>query len=65
MENGVLHVTQIQNGYRMAKPEYAPNFIGEMMANCWQKEPNDRPTFSQMADIIAKQIDSVVVTDYC
>ena len=65
MENGVLLVTQIQNGYRMAKPEYAPNFLGEMMTNCWQNEPNDRPTFSQMADIIANEINSVVVADYC
>jgi hypothetical protein len=64
MENAVLLVTQIQNGYRMGKPEYAPNFIGEMMKNCWQNEPNDRPTFSQMADVIAKQIESVVGVDY-
>ena len=65
MENGVLLVTQIQNGYRMAKPEYAPNFIGEMMKSCWQKEPNDRPTFSQMADVIEKEIESVVLAiDY-
>ncbi len=48
----------------MEKPEYAPNFIGEMMVNCWQKEPNDRPTFSQMADVIAKQIESVVGIKY-
>ena len=64
MENAILLVTQIQNGYRMTKPEYAPNFIGEMMANCWQKEPNDRPTFSQMADVIAKEIESVVGISY-
>jgi hypothetical protein len=64
MENAVLLATQIQNGYRMTKPEYAPNFIGEMMKNCWLKEPNDRPTFSQMADLIAKQIESVVAVDY-
>jgi hypothetical protein len=64
MENAVLLVTQIQNGYRMEKPEYAPNFIGEMMKNCWQNEPNDRPTFSQMADVIAKEIESVVGIDY-
>ena len=64
MENAWL-VTQIQNGYRMAKPEYAPNFIGEMMTNCWQKEPNDRPTFSQMTDVIEKEIESVVLAiDY-
>jgi hypothetical protein len=64
MENAVLLVTQIQNGYRMEKPEFAPNFVGEMMANCWLKEPNDRPTFSQMADVIVKQIESVVGGDY-
>ena len=64
MENAILLVTQIQNGYRMAKPEYAPNFIGEMMKNCWLKVANDRPTFSQMADVIAKQIESVVGIDY-
>jgi hypothetical protein len=64
MENGFLLATQILNGYRMAKPEYAPNFIGEMMSNCWQKEPKDRPTFSQMADVIEKEIESVVGIDY-
>ena len=64
MENGVLLVTQIKNGYRMAKPEFAPNFVGEMMKNCWQKEPKERPTFSQMADVIVKQIESVVGFDY-
>jgi hypothetical protein len=64
MENGVLLVTQIENGYRMAKPENAPNFVGEMMTNCWQKEPKERPTFSQLADVIEKQIESVVGIDY-
>jgi hypothetical protein len=64
MENGFLLVTQILNGYRMPKPEFAPNFIGEMMSNCWQKESKDRPTFSQMADVIEKEIESVVGIDY-
>jgi hypothetical protein len=64
MENGVLLVTQIETGYRMAKPENAPNFVGEMMTNCWQKEPKKRPTFSQLADVIEKQIESVVGFDY-
>ena len=56
IENSVLLVTQIQTGYRMAKPEFAPNFIAEMMKNCWQKESKERPTFSQMADVIEKPI---------
>ena len=64
MENGWALLRELKKGQRMEKPEYAPNFIGEMMANCWRKEPNDRPTFSQMADVIAKQIESVVGIDY-
>ena len=64
MENGWALLRELQKGHRMEKPEYAPNFIGEMMTNCWQKEPNDRPTFSQMADVIAKEIESVVGVDY-
>ena len=64
MENGWALLRELQKGHRMEKPEYAPNFIGEMMANCWLKEPNDRPTFSQMADVIVKQIESVVGIDY-
>jgi len=64
MENGWALLRELQSGHRMEKPEYAPNFVGEMMKNCWQKEPNDRPTFSQMADVIAKQIESVVGIDY-
>ena len=64
MENGWALLRELQKGHRMEKPEYAPNFIGEMMTNCWQNEPNDRPTFSQMADVIAKQIESVVGIKY-
>ena len=64
MENGWALLRELQKGHRMEKPQYAPNFLGEMMKNCWQKEPNDRPTFSQMADVIAKEIESVVGVDY-
>jgi hypothetical protein len=64
MENGWALLRELQRGQRMEKPEYAPNFLGEMMTNCWQKEPNDRPTFSQMADVIEKQIEFVVGINY-
>jgi hypothetical protein len=64
MEIGWELLRELQKGRRMEKPELAPNFIGEMMKNCWQNEPNDRPTFSQMADVIAKEIESVVGIDY-
>ena len=64
MENGWALLRELQSGHRMEKPEYAPNFVGEMMKNCWRKEPNDRPTFSQMANAIEKQIEFVVGIDY-
>jgi hypothetical protein len=64
MENGWALLRELQKGHRMEKPEYAPNFLGETMKNCWQKEPNERPTFSQMADVIAKEIEFVVGIDY-
>ena len=64
MENGWELLRELQKGQRMEKPKYAHKFLGEMMKNCWQNEPNDRPTFSQMADVIVKQIESVVAIDY-
>ncbi|XP_046650642.1 mast/stem cell growth factor receptor-related protein Kit-like isoform X2 [Daphnia pulicaria] len=64
VENAFLLSNQILNGYRMEKPKNAPNFIGETMTKCWQKDPKERPTFSQLADVIEKQIESVVGFDY-
>ncbi len=34
------------------------------MKNCWQKDPKERQTFSELAEIIEKQIESVVGFDY-
>jgi hypothetical protein len=64
MENGWILVREIQNGCRMEKPEYSPNFLGEIMKNCWQKNPNERPTFSQLAGVIEKQIESLGSLNY-
>ncbi|XP_046654308.1 vascular endothelial growth factor receptor 1-like isoform X3 [Daphnia pulicaria] len=64
MENGWILVREIQNGCRMEKPEYSPNFLGEIMKNCWQKNPNERPTFSQLAGVIEKQIEALGSLDY-
>jgi hypothetical protein len=48
----------------MEKPEYSPNFFGDIMEKCWQKDPKERPTFSQLAEIIEKYIESLVGLDY-
>ena len=42
----------LQNGYRMTKPEFAPDEIGQLMADCWKTEPNQRPTFNQLVEAL-------------
>ncbi|XP_046462720.1 fibroblast growth factor receptor 4-like [Daphnia pulex] len=64
MENGWALVTEIQNGHRMEKPEYSPNLLGDIMKQCWHIDPKERPTFSQLTEIIEKYIVSLVSYDY-
>ena len=48
----------------MEKPNYAPNFIGDLMNNCWKKEPKDRPTFNQREEIIRGKMESAISAYY-
>ena len=48
----------------MEKPNCAPNFIGDVMRNCWKKEPKDRPTFNQLEEIIGGNMESSVSSYY-
>ena len=64
MEVGHEIVREIQRGYRMEKPDFAPNLFGEIMANCWKAEPNERPTFLQMEEAIVGQLEESVTSSY-
>ena len=57
-------IQRLQNGYRMSKPVYAPNEIGNLMADCWKTEPTQRPTFRQLAEALITQLESSVVDHY-
>jgi hypothetical protein len=63
MENDFAR-REIQNGYRMEKPEYSPNFFRDMMKSCWQKDPKERPTFLQLSETIEEYINSNFSADY-
>ncbi|KZS14552.1 Uncharacterized protein APZ42_019921 [Daphnia magna] len=56
MDAGHQLIKEIQKGYRMEKPEYAPNLFGEIMTNCWKSDPKERPTFSQLREIISQHM---------
>ncbi|XP_046640460.1 mast/stem cell growth factor receptor Kit-like isoform X4 [Daphnia pulicaria] len=64
MDVGHILMKEILNGYRMDKPELAPKFFGEMMADCWKSDPKERPTFSQMEKVICGHMESSVSSDY-
>jgi hypothetical protein len=64
MDVGHILMKEILKGYRMDKPELAPNFFGEMMSDCWKSDPKERPTFSQMEEIICSHMESSVTSDY-
>ncbi|KAI9559132.1 hypothetical protein GHT06_015921 [Daphnia sinensis] len=54
----------LQNGYRMEKPDNAPNFFYEMMTDCWKLEPNERPTFVQLQQMIGNYMEPLTAADY-
>ncbi|XP_044164816.1 fibroblast growth factor receptor 2-like isoform X1 [Acropora millepora] len=38
----------LQQGYRMPKPEHVENDLYQIMMNCWQSEPETRPSFCDL-----------------
>ncbi|XP_041861672.1 platelet-derived growth factor receptor alpha isoform X2 [Melanotaenia boesemani] len=44
---------KIKSGYRMSKPEHAPQDVYEMMMRCWNSEPEKRPSFMGLSDTVA------------
>jgi hypothetical protein len=57
-------VRQLEKGYRMEKPDFAPNYIGEIMSSCWKADPKERPSFSEMEQMISSQMESTVSDHY-
>ena len=37
-----------QRGERLEKPIYMPDSVSAIMAQCWEREPKVRPTFSRL-----------------
>ncbi|XP_053159761.1 macrophage colony-stimulating factor 1 receptor [Hemicordylus capensis] len=54
----------VKQGYHMARPDFAPDDIYNIMKACWNLEPTHRPTFSQICTFIQKQLDASKEQDY-
>ncbi|KAL9964728.1 hypothetical protein ACROYT_G028408 [Oculina patagonica] len=49
---------KLQKGYRMPKPKHVDDQLYQIMLQCWQENPNDRPTFSKLKDTITRMAQS-------
>ena len=50
----------------MEKPKNARNYFGEIMAKCWEMmDPNERPMFIQLEEIIGGKMELSVSSYYC
>ncbi|KAM4575089.1 platelet-derived growth factor receptor alpha [Fundulus diaphanus] len=49
---------KIKSGYRMSKPEHAPQDVYEMMMKCWNSEPEKRPSFMGLSETMASLLPS-------
>ncbi|XP_043546762.1 platelet-derived growth factor receptor alpha [Chiloscyllium plagiosum] len=45
---------KIKSGYRMTKPEHASSDVYDLMVKCWNSEPEKRPSFTHLAEIVGR-----------
>lgn len=49
-----LHFAQVRDGYRLEKPEHCRRELYNIMYYCWAKDPQDRPSFSELVKLLDK-----------
>ncbi|XP_056372950.1 macrophage colony-stimulating factor 1 receptor [Hyla sarda] len=54
----------IKDGYKMDCPDFAPLDVYRIMKACWDLEPTHRPTFSQITDLINRQMNLITNQEY-
>lgn len=45
---------QVRDGYRLEKPEHCRRELYNIMYYCWAKDPNERPSFSELVQLLDK-----------
>jgi len=46
-------IAYVKAGSRLSEPESCPPEIYFLMKRCWKREPQDRPTFKELSEILA------------
>ena len=55
---------RVKEGYRPEKPEHCDREIYNMMFYCWDKDPAERPSFSQLVIIMMFIVTMMVLGTY-
>ncbi|KAI5743423.1 hypothetical protein M8J77_018054 [Diaphorina citri] len=53
---------KVRDGYRLEKPDHCRRELYNIMYYCWDKEPNERPNFTELCDLLEKLL--LNETDY-
>ncbi|XP_038068801.1 angiopoietin-1 receptor-like [Patiria miniata] len=57
-------VHRLLDGYRMPKPENCADEIYDVMLKCWHVQPSNRPSFSELVEILEEMTCNPDVNDY-
>ena len=52
-------INELQLGIRLPTPEYCPTSIALLIQACFNEDPNERPTFSQIKETISQSYSSL------
>ncbi|XP_022108577.1 fibroblast growth factor receptor-like isoform X4 [Acanthaster planci] len=61
-------ITELQEGYRMPRPDHCQDEIYQMMLACWEEESTARPSFTEIGQKLEKALESphecITLSDY-
>nr|XP_021532815.1 ephrin type-A receptor 10 [Aotus nancymaae] len=49
-------IKAVEDGFRLPPPRNCPTLLHRLMLDCWQKDPGERPRFSQIHSILSKMV---------
>ncbi|XP_003471486.2 ephrin type-A receptor 10 [Cavia porcellus] len=49
-------IKAVEDGFRLPPPRNCPSPLHRLMLDCWQKDPGERPRFTQIHSILSKMV---------
>lgn len=47
-------IKKVRDGYRLEKPDHCKREMYNIMFYCWNTDPNERPSFSELVQVLDK-----------